>query len=33
MMADVLKDFGGFDMRMRIERDFGDLKFEILDEL
>lgn len=31
--ADVLKEFGGFDMRMRIERDFGDLKFEILDGL
>ena len=33
--ADALtnKEFGGFDMKKRIEKNFGDLKFEILDEL
>jgi hypothetical protein len=33
--ADALtnKEFGGFDMEKRIVKDFGDLEFEILDEL
>ena len=33
--ADALtnKEFAGFDMNQRIEKDFGDLKFEVLDDL
>lgn len=33
--ADALtnKEFRGFDKKKRIEKDFGDLKFEILEEL